>query len=88
MSVAFVAAPQRAPLSGAARRRAAAYSLAALAVCCVAFLASQGRGADAPALLLAQQSGLLPAVDPDAPHARASTGQMYVPQFDPDRSLC
>ncbi len=77
---------QPAAPDGTVRRRAAAYLLAALAVCCVAFLASQGSGAVAPALL-AQQSGILPVIDPDAPHARASTGQMYVPQFDPDRSL-
>ena len=28
--------------------------------------------------------GILPATDPDAPHARSSIDKMYVPQFDPD----
>ena len=66
------------------RQRAAACLLAVMGVCCAAFLAlgtadcAPGNPCSQDALLILAKS------DPDAPHFRVSTGQMYTPRFDPD----
>ena len=63
------------------RRRAAACLLTGMSVCCAAFLASRtaDAGLASPDALL-----MLSKTDPDAPHFRVSTDQMYTPRFDPD----
>jgi hypothetical protein len=62
----------------AARRMAAAMCLALLGVCCYTLVAVR-QPADQSVL-----KGGAAQLDPDAPHARASTARMYVSQFDPD----